>query len=290
MKSYIDEKKLLGYEFEPYVVEYTVRDAIIYALGIGAGQDPENEGDLKFLYEQFSEGFVPFPTYSVNFGFGFLPNLSSLDGLEFDPMMLLHGEQQIEFLGDLPASGTITNNSKITDIQDKGSGALIVLEVVSVGEDQQILAINTYKVFIRGLGGFGGNRGENQRKIEIPQKNPDAVHEQVLNYNQAALYRLSGDKNPLHIDPVMAGQGGFERPILHGLCTFGFAARAVSNNYCDGDPRLLKLMSARFSKHVFPGETLQIEMWEQEDLIIFQARVKERNELVLTNGQVKLSI
>jgi (3R)-3-hydroxyacyl-CoA dehydrogenase / 3a,7a,12a-trihydroxy-5b-cholest-24-enoyl-CoA hydratase / enoyl-CoA hydratase 2 len=190
----------------------------------------------------------------------------------------------------LPPAATFTNHARITHIYDKGSGALVNLEVSTVDEAGDEVALNRSALFIRGLGGFGGERGPSGKVNVPPDRAPDAISRQQTRPEQALIYRLSSkDRNPLHADPQMAAFGGFDRPILHGLCTYGFAARAVLKEFTGYDMARFKSMQARFSKHVFPGETLITEMWQESpDRIVFQCKVAERDEVVLANAAIEL--
>lgn len=281
-------QNLVGHEFEPTTFTYTDNDAILYALGIGAGRDPLEEVELRFVYENAPTGFRVFPTFATTFGHGVMWQILSLPGLDVNPMMLLHGEHALELPRPLPHNATLTNHARIAAIYDKGSGALFHLEVTSEDKDGKQIAFNRYSVFARGLGGFGGERGPSGSTGDIPQRAPDAVHKETIPPNQALLYRLSGDRNPLHADPRMARIAGFHQPILHGLSTFGSAVRAVFRQM-GYDTDRFRGASARFSHHVFPGETLITELWEEtENQIRFRCNVMERSELVLANGALSL--
>ena len=197
----------------------------------------------------------------------------------------------MSWVAPLSTTATITNHSKITAVYDKGKGATIISDVHCVDEHGEEVAFNQSPIFIRGLGGFGGERGPSTGSINLPpDRTPDAVISQPTRPDQALLYRLSsGDPNPLHADPQMAACGGFDRPILHGLCTVGFAGRAVLKQFAGNDPARFKSIKVRFSKHVFPGETIVTEMWrESEKRIVFQSKVAERDEVVLSNAVVEL--
>lgn len=287
----VDLAQALGHQFAPVTIAYTEKDVSLYGLSIGAAANPLDAEGLKFVYELNGAGFYTFPTYAVTFPFSVFWEILNVPGLKFNPMMLLHGEQYLELKRPLPTKATITNHARVSQIYDKGSGALVIIDVVSKNEAGEEVAFNQSSAFIRGLGGFGGERGPSSKINLPPEREPDVVVEEATQPNQALIYRLaSGDGNPLHADPRMAAIGGFDRPILHGLCTFGFAARAVLQTCADNDPARFQSIRVRFSKHFFPGETLITEIWRESDSkIIFHAKVKERNELVLTNAAMELN-
>lgn len=288
----IDLERVLGHQLAPRQYSYDERDVSLYALSVGAGSDPLDPAELRFVYE-LDSGFQPLPTWSVTFPFVVMEQIFSVPGLSFQPMMLLHGEQYLELKRPLPVQATLTNQAQIVNVYDKGSGAVIVVDIHSLDELGQAVALNRTSLFIRGIGGFGGERGPSTATQDLPpQRPPDAVHRDQTRPDQALLYRLSsGDRNPLHADPSLAAFGGFERPILHGLCTFGFAGRAVLHHFAGNEPDRFKSMKARFSKHVYPGETILTEMWQvAPDQIIFQTKVAERDEVVLANASVVLTL
>ncbi|WP_374689152.1 SDR family NAD(P)-dependent oxidoreductase [Promineifilum sp.] len=279
----------IGHEFEPKTQRYDERDLSLYALAVGAAADPLDKLELPFVYELSGDGFRALPTYAVTFPFSLLWQITSVPGLRFNPALLLHGEQYLEVKRPLPLKATVTNRARISHIYDKGSGALVLLDVNTFDEAGEELAFNQVSLFIRGIGGFGGERGPSAAANPLPDRAPDAVHRDKTTDNQALLYRLSsGDRNPLHADPAFAAAGGFDRPILHGLCTFGFAGRAVLRHFAGGDPARFRSIRARFTKHVFPGETIVTEMWQDGVRVFFQSKVAERDEVVLSHGVVEL--
>ena len=287
--QFIDPARLVGFQFEPDAVELTKRDVSLYALGIGAGRNPLDADELKFVYENHQDGFHALPTMAVTFAQDMLMQLLSAPGLRFNPVQLLHGEQYLELRGPIPAEGTITNEAHVSHVYDKGKGALVVTDVLSRDKQGREVAFNQYTAFIRGLGGFGGERGPTGEVNQPPSRSADAVDEFVTDQSQALLYRLSGDLNPLHADPAVASMGGYERPILHGLCAFGIAGRAILKHFCGFQPEKLKSLRVRFATHIFPGETLVTEMWKESDSrVVFRCRVKERDKTVLSHAAAEL--
>jgi acyl dehydratase len=236
---------------------YDQDTAILYALGVGAGVD-----ELDFVYEK---GLKVLPTFAV---VPFIPSFLSVfvpkAGLNL--FKVLHGEQTIVLHKPIAPSGTINTSMVCESIYDKGdSGAIVHVHLESRDEAGQLVFENRAVIVDRGAGNFGGDRGPKTDKILPPEgKAPDFRIAYQTSQDQAALYRLSGDKNPLHIDPGFAQKGGFDKPILHGLCSFGFAGRAILNSVCNGDPERLKSFSVRFMNVAFPGDTLITQGWQTD--------------------------
>jgi acyl dehydratase len=279
----------IGKSLKPMTYTFTKRDTIIYALGVGAPADWLDQDELKFVYELHSD-FVALPTMPVIYSGEMIHDIvkGDIQGIKFNPMMVVHGEQSFAIKKTLPVEGTITCIPTIRNIFDKGSGLLMETEVSCVDENGEELVVTSGSMFIRGLGSFGGERGSSE-KIIMPERAPDVIHEEKTLAKQALIYRLSGDINPLHADPSMAKVGNFETPILHGLATYGFAGRAVLKHFAGNEPSRFKSMSGRFSKEVYPSETLITEMWQTEDCIMFQMKAKERDVVVLSSGKVVVS-
>jgi acyl dehydratase len=214
--------------------------------------------------------------------------LGSVPGLEFNFAMLLHGEQDLEVHQPIPTNATLTNKAKIAEIWDKGKAALVVLQVDSSDENGKPLFTNRFSLFLRGEGGFGGESGPKAGN-RPPDREPDGVIEVKGFEQQALIYRLSGDKNPLHADPEFAKMGGFDKPIIHGLCTFGHVGRAVLEAVCDGDPAKLKSFGVRFSGVAYPGETIVTQIWNDADgKVLIQATTAERGEPVISNASATI--
>jgi len=242
---------------------------------------------LRFTYE-LNQDFSVFPTIGATFleiekVFGPLANCPGIP--KFNPMMILHGEHKIEIFKPVQPNVKIFTTGKISDIVDKGKGAFVTFELTSyeIGDDGQktLLLRNTLGLFMRGMGGFGFKGRTNPTLPKIPERTPCKVLEEKTVPNQAIFYRLSGDSNPLHIDPNMAAIGGFEKPILHGLCTYGISTKLILKAFCDGDATKLKSCQARFTSHVFPGETLKLSAWKEGNKIIFSAKTAERGKEVI---------
>lgn len=261
------DRSVVGRETGPVDVEWTSRDSLLYALGVGAGQtDPLTE--LAFTTEN-TTGVAQkvLPTYAVVIvqNANARPDLGAIDRTK-----LVHAEQGFELHAPLPVAGRLRVTGTVTGVYDKGSGALVRMAARAVDpETSETVITTTSSVFIRGEGGFAGDRGPATDAVR-PEGPADLEFLVPTRTDQALLYRLSGDRNPLHSDPAFAGRGGFPRPILHGLCTYGITGRILLNECCDGDPALLRAMSARFTRPVLPGDTLKVQAWRGDGCIHFR--------------------
>jgi len=285
----IDPSLAVGYQFPEIETRFTERDVLVYALGVGAGADP---ADLRFVYEN-ATGFAPLPTFAVvgalNVVLEHELSGGKTPGLNFGLDRVLHASQYTEIKKRWPSKGTLRHTLRIKDIWDKTKYAIVVSEVRTVDEAGDELAYNEFVMSVRGAGGWGGSPGPSGDVNTPPDRKADAVTEQKIREDQAILYRLSGDTNPLHIDPEFAAAFGLARPILHGLCTYGFAGRHVLRAFGKDDPRTVKSVRVKFSGPVNPGETLVTEMWRDSDTkVVFRASVKERpGKSVLANAAVE---
>jgi acyl dehydratase len=284
----IDYDKLLALKIPEVEQTYGPKDAMLYALGVGLGHDPLDEAELPFVYEK---NLKVLPTFAVVLGWpGFWPR--DLD-TGIDWVKLVAGEQGLVLHRPLAASGTIVGRTRVTEIIDKGpgKGALVYSErVVTDKKSGQKIATVTQTTFCRGDGGFGGPPREAPAVHPIPERAPDFVSEMPTRPETALIYRLSGDPNPLHVDPDIAKTAGFPRPVLHGLATIGIAGRAILKNLCDYDPAKLTAIAARYSAPVFPGETIRTEIWRDGAIVSFRARVAERDVIAINNGRAEISV
>ncbi len=265
---------------EPKPFSYSDKDVMLYALGIGLGADPMDETELPFVYER---GLKVVPTAATVLGYG----AGGGRMLDINYAMILHGEQKLTLHKPLPASAQMTAESRLAGVYDKGKdkGAVIITETLWRDSAGAPVATLTGATFARGDGGFGGTSSGQPEPHPTPTRKPDLEVTISTRPDQALIYRLCGDRNPLHSDPEAARKAGFPRPILHGLCTYGITCRAVLATFADYDPTRIKAHDVRFSSPVYPGETIVTRMWKDGETISFEASVKERDVTVIKNGR-----
>ncbi len=259
---------LVGTSAGPVPVSWTEQDTLLYALAVGAGQhDPleelalttENtEGHPQVVLPTFAAGLIHYQGPSIDLG-------------PIDPSTRLHAEQSLHLAGPLPAAGTATVTTTVAAVHDKGAGAIVVFSSELADPSGRWLARSRSASFLRGAGGFGGDRGP-RSDSPIPERSPDVELPAPTRADQALLYRLCGDRNRLHSDPAVAHRGGFERPILHGLCTYGIAGRVLLGAFCDGDVARVRSVGGRFARPVLPGEALTVHAWKHDTGAVFQLR------------------
>ena len=278
------DHSVVGISSEPQLRSWDSKDALLYAVGVGAGLgDPLSE--LEFTTEN-SQGIEQrvLPTFGV-----LIAQARGARSLgDFNHAMLVHAEQYVELHRPLPVAGTVRTVSTVTGIYDKGSGALVSSENQAVDvETGEPLITTRGGTFIRGEGGFGGERGSDP-PWERPDRAPDHTVSLETRPEQALIYRLSGDRNPLHVDPKFAARGGFDRPILHGLCTYGVTGRALLHALCGSDPARFGSMYGRFSRPVWPGDTLTVSIWESGDGAALFQTTRPDGTVVIDRGRFQV--
>lgn len=278
----------VGAESQPGERSWTSKDCLLYSLGVGAGVTDPTGFELEFTTENTNDvEQKALPTMAVVLGGGGPDSpLSKLGDVNYATMV--HGEQGITLHKPLPVEGTVRTVARISGIYDKGKAALVVLESEAIDTaDDQPMFTSTSKLFFRGAGGWGGDRGPDNA-VTFPDRDPDHVVTYETRSDQALLYRLNGDRNPLHSDPSFAALGGFDKPILHGLCTYGFTGRALLHAVCGSDPDRFAGMDGRFSSPVMPGEALSVHIWENGDGTANFRTFVSGDRVVLDNGVLTL--
>lgn len=281
----IDYDHLMSLKSEGQEFSYGDRETMLYALGIGFGRDPMNDKELPFVYEK---DLQTIPTMSSVIAWGAGPMAKS--GINY--LMVVHGEQKLTMHKPLPVAADITADSRVIGAYDKGAdkGAIIITEtLIKDKKSGDKLCTMQSTTFARGDGGFGGPSEGAPKPHPLPERAPDQTVEVDTRPDQALLYRLSGDRNPLHADPEVAKMAGFPAPILHGLCTYGTCCRAIISSVCDYDASKITGFDVRFSSPVFPGETILVDIWQDGKIVSFRARVKERDAVVINNGKCTLA-
>lgn len=280
----IDYASLLKYPIPPGRQTVDARAAALYALSIGVGQDPVDQRQLGFVDHTRELQSLPFMALVV----ALHGRWSADPDTGIDAVRLVHSEQAAQFHAPLPIGGEVVAHMRVVDVIDKGEGRGALLyterELTDATTGARIATLHSTS-FLRGNGGFGGPTGPVKAVHPMPETDPDWSVEMPTRGEQALYYRLNGDVNPLHSDPVIARRAGFDRPILHGLCTLGVCGHALLRTLCDYDPNRLAAMDLRFSSPVFPGDTVTVDIWRNGS---FRARVAERNATVVNNGKVTL--
>ena len=275
----INYDEIMSMTSENVEISYSDKDSILYSLGVGLGNDPMNMAELKYVYENSQ---VALPSMATNFQY----HSPLLLKANINFILVVHGEQKLSFSNPLPVSGDFISNAKVIGCYDKGAGKGAIIDVettINLKKDNTEICKLVSTTFARGDGGFGGPESP-KNEIFKPEGDPDFVHEIKTKPDQALIFRLSGDFNPLHSDPNFAKTAGFEKPILHGMCTYGIACRSLVESVCEGDAKRLKKFDCRFSSPVYPGETIVTEMWKNGSKVYYQSKVKERDKIVIKNG------
>lgn len=271
----IDPRTAVGADLPEQPFDWTADDVLLYHLALGAGADPMDETELRYTTEENLQVLPTFalvaPTFHV-----YEPPKVSFPGIDIDLAKVLHGGQELRVHRPLPTQGKATLRSRIADVYDKGSAAVVIQESEAVDEAGQALFTTRSSIFARGEGGFGGERGPSA-KVDVPDRRPDLDVSTPTRPQQALWYRLCGDRNPLHSDPEFARAAGFPRPILHGLCSYGMACKALVDGLLDGDTSRVAGFSVRFAGVVFPGETLRTRAWRRDSDWVVVTTVAERD-------------
>ncbi|MFE7336064.1 MaoC/PaaZ C-terminal domain-containing protein [Streptomyces griseus] len=270
----IDVSAALAAEPRRAEIDWNHKDVQLYHLGLGAGVPATDPDELRYTLESRLQVLPSFATVAGagTAAFGGM----GAQGIDVDLAAVLHGGQSVRVHRPIPVTGRAVQTSKVAAVYDKGKAAVIVLRT-EAGDDDGPLWTNDAQIFVRGEGGFGGDRGPSDR-LAPPDRDPDRTVERTVREDQALLYRLSGDWNPLHADPAFAELAGFDRPILHGLCTYGMTLKAVADTLLDGDVSRIAAYRTRFAGVVFPGETLRIRMWTEDGRVRVTVTAADRDD------------
>lgn len=280
----IDPDVAIGADLGESACAWSASDVLLYHLALGAGAAPTDPRELRYACEDDLHVLPTFATVAATMRASEPPTVR-FPGVDIDLAKVVHGTQRIVAHRPLPTSGTATARTRIADVLDKGKAAVIVQETDVVDAAGDPLWTATSSIFARGEGGFGGHRGES-RRVPPPEREPDDVTDVATLPQQALLYRLCGDRNPLHSDPEFARAAGFDAPILHGLCTYGLVAKAVTDTALEGDVDRVGTWSATFAGVVFPGETLRVRIWHEADGLVVTATALDRGEAPVLSDAV----
>ncbi|WP_102141600.1 MaoC family dehydratase [Mycobacterium hubeiense] len=275
----INVEEALAAELEPIEFSWTSSDVQLYHLGLGAGADPMDPRELRYLVDNTPQVLPTFGNVAASFHMTEPPTVK-FPGIDIELSKVLHASEAITVPGPIPPSGTAQSVQKFTEIWDKGKAAVIVSETTVTDPDGKPLWTQKRSIFARGEGGFGGERGPSS-SATVPERAPDFDLAMPVLPQQALLYRLCGDRNPLHSDPEFAAAAGFPRPILHGLCTYGMACKAITDSVLDGDAAAVGSYGARFAGVVFPGETLKANVWKEDGRYIGNVVAPSRDDAVV---------
>ncbi|MEW2163807.1 MaoC/PaaZ C-terminal domain-containing protein [Streptomyces sp. NPDC007084] len=271
----IDAAKAVAAEPRTGQIAWTHKDVQLYHLGLGAGVPATDPDELRYTLESRLHVLPSFATVAGAGSPGVISGLS-MPGVDVDLARVLHGGQSLRLHRPIPAEGTATATGRIAAVYDKGTAAILVMRT-EVADAEGPLWTNDAQIFVRGEGGWGGDRGPSTRR-EAPAGDPDRTVERPVREEQALLYRLSGDWNPLHADPEFAKLAGFDRPILHGLCTYGMTLKAVVDTLLGGDVTRVRSYTTRFAGVVYPGETLRVRMWREDGAVRVAVSAAERDD------------
>jgi acyl dehydratase len=281
-----DLKKALAYEYPEDVGAYTSDDVILYHLGVGAGVPATDSNELEYTYEK---NLKVLPTFSTVIRVGpavhIFDMFNNVPGMDINPAMMLHGEQETVIHQPLSPAAKVRTKARIANIYDMGKAALAILEVNASTPEGDRLYTNRYSIFLRGEGGFGGDK-EPKAGNEPPDREPDGVVESPTLPQQCLLYRLNGDKNPLHVDPEAAKKAGFDAPIILGLCSYGIVCKAVIDGALDGDVSQVARYKARFHGVAYPGETYLTSYWREGNTILIETKSKESGTVIISNAAI----
>jgi acyl dehydratase len=278
----INLDEALGAELPPAEFSWTSSDVQLYHLGLGAGVDPMDKRELRYLVDNTPQVLPTFGNVAQSFHMTEPPSVK-FPGIDIELSKVLHASEAVTVPVPIPPSGTGTAVTRFTDIWDKGKAAVIWSETTVTDPDGTLLWTQKRSIFARGEGGFGGERGPST-SAEPPDRAPDAEIDLPILPQQALLYRLCGDRNPLHSDPDFAAAAGFPRPILHGLCTYGIACKAIVDTFLDSDVSRVRSYGARFAGVVFPGETLRANVWKENDTLVATITAPSRDHAVALSG------
>ena len=285
--SRLDPSRIAAYAIPPYSGDFRVRDAVLYSLGLGLGHDPMDRDVLPFVYEEWGPKVLP----------SFASVIGDPNEFLHDPAFgvtgfpNVHGDQTITIHAPIPAAGRIASQTRIEGLYDRGGGShgiLVLLEDLKDAASGALLATLRQTDVLIGAGGFGGPPPPPAERPAMPDRTPDAVRRQPVAPQAALIYRLSGDYYRLHVEPGYARDAGFEGPILHGLATYGVACHAVVAAFCDHVPLGIKRFHGRFTAPVYPGETLETQMWREGQSVFYRTRVVERDVVAIDNGRADL--